>query len=234
MTEKLNAEVISVYPDKVKISVDDLEQFKIAEDHLKVGSYLRVSDTNDVVLIAIVDSFCIEAKENGDRKYILEASPLGTIEDGDFVRGGDSIVIPPKTVEPAKKSEISQIYASGLKEKQRFEFSNLSNGDDVKVPVDCDKFFNKHIAVVGSTGSGKSNTIATVVQKATSEKSVNYDGLNNSHVIIFDIHAEYKSAFPIANNLTIDDLILPYWLLNSEELEELFLDAGDHNNYRKL
>lgn len=233
MTEELNAEVISVYPDKVKISVADLEQFKLAEDHLKVGSYLRISDTNDVVLIAIIDSFSIEVKEGGDRKYILEASPLGTIEDDDFVRGGDSIAIPPKTVEPARKSEINQIYISGLKDKQKFQFSKLSNGDDIQVPVDGDKFFNKHIAIVGSTGSGKSNTIATVVQKAISEKAVNYDGLNNSHVIIFDIHAEYKSAFPSANNLTIDDLILPYWLLNSEELEELFLDAGDNNNYNQ-
>lgn len=233
MTEKLNAEVISVYPDKVKISVDDLEQFRLAEDHLKVGSYLRISDTNDVVLIVIIDSFCIEVKENGDRKYILEASPLGTIEDGDFVRGGDSIAIPPKTVEPAKEEEINQIYASGLKDKQKFQFSKLSNDDDVGVPVDGDKFFNKHIAIVGSTGSGKSNTIATIVQKAVTDKMSSYDGLNNSHVIIFDIHAEYKKAFPGANNLTIDDLVLPYWLLNSEELEELFLDAGDHNNYNQ-
>ena len=55
--------------------------------------------------------------------------------------------------------------------------------------------------------------------------------MNNSHIIIFDIHSEYKSAFPDANNLGISDLILPYWLLTSEELEELFIDteANDHN-----
>ncbi len=233
MIEKLNAEVISVFPDKVKITVDDLEKFKLAEDHLKVGSYLRISDSDDVVLIAIIDSFCIEVKEGGDKKYILEASPLGVIKDEKFQRGGDSIAIPPKKVEPAKISDINKIYNSGLLDKEKFQFSELSNGEKIQVPVDGDKFFNKHIAIVGSTGSGKSNTIATIIQKAISEKSVNYDGLNNSHIIIFDIHAEYKSAFPHANNLTIEDLVLPYWLLNSEELEELFLDSGDHNNYNQ-
>ncbi|NBK97793.1 MAG: DUF87 domain-containing protein, partial [Erysipelotrichia bacterium] len=49
--------------------------------------------------------------------------------------------------------------------------------------------------------------------------------------IIFDIHSEYKSAFPNANYIDIDNLILPYWLLNSDELQELFIDteANDHN-----
>lgn len=38
--EKINAEVISVFPNKVKISVDKLEDFCLAEEKLKVGSYL--------------------------------------------------------------------------------------------------------------------------------------------------------------------------------------------------
>ena len=57
--------------------------------------------------------------------------------------------------------------------------------------------------------------------------------LNNSHIIIFDIHSEYKSAFKEANLINIDNLILPYWLLNGDELEELFLDTGDNNNYNQ-
>ncbi|WP_219914237.1 helicase HerA domain-containing protein, partial [Bacillus paranthracis] len=89
---------------------------------------------------------------------------------------------------------------------------------------------NKHIAIVGSTGSGKSHTLSTILQKAISEKNGEYQ-LNNSHIILFDIHSEYQAAFPDANIIGINDLTLPYWLLNSEELEELFLDteANDHN-----
>nr|WP_275938531.1 ATP-binding protein [Pectobacterium brasiliense] len=100
----------------------------------------------------------------------------------------------------------------------------------VPVPVNGNKFFNKHIAVVGSTGSGKSHTLATIIQKAVSEKRGDFS-LNNSHIIIFDIHSEYKSAFPSANHIDISNLVLPYWMLNSEELEEFFLDteANDHN-----
>ena len=46
--ERIKAEVISVKPDKVKISIDNIEDFKIAEQELKVGSYLQVSDNEEV------------------------------------------------------------------------------------------------------------------------------------------------------------------------------------------
>ena len=51
MEEKIiNAEVISVFPDKVKIAINDLENFQIAEDKLKVGSYIRIADNDNSVL----------------------------------------------------------------------------------------------------------------------------------------------------------------------------------------
>jgi len=233
MTENINAEVISVYPDNVKVSIDDLDSFRLAEEHLKVGSYIRIADSDDVVLIAVIDSFSIEVKDNGNKKYILEASPLGVIKDDIFIRGGDSIAIPPKKVEPARTNEIEKIYSLSLTGKESFIFSKLSHNGGVCVPVDGDKFFNKHIGVVGSTGSGKSHTIATILQTAATLKKCVYSGLNNSHIVIFDIHDEYPSAFPHANKLSVDDIVLPYWLLNSEELEELFLDSGDNNNYNQ-
>ena len=110
-------------------------------------------------------------------------------------------------------------------------FSSLSSNPDISVPVNGNRFFNKHIAIVGSTGSGKSHTVAKIIQSATEIKEGTYDGLNNSHIIIFDIHSEYRTAFPNANYLDVADKVLPYWLLNSEELQELFLDteANDHN-----
>jgi DNA helicase HerA-like ATPase len=72
--------------------------------------------------------------------------------------------------------------------------------------------------------------LATIIQRAVAGKNSDF-ALNNSHVIIFDIHSEYKSAFPDANFIDVSNLILPYWMLNSEELEEFFLDteANDHN-----
>ncbi len=232
MVEKLNAEVVSVYPDKVKISVDKLEDFKLADESLKVGSYLRISDNENAVLIAIIENFSIEVNDDGNRKHVIEANPLGIIKDDEFIRGGDSIAIPPKKVEPATVDEIKKIYEQSISKEESFIFSSLSSNHSIRIPVNGNKFFNKHIAIVGSTGSGKSHTLSTIIQSAVSEKNGDFE-LNNSHVVIFDIHSEYKSAFPKANLIDINNLVLPYWMLNSDELEELFLESGDRNNYNQ-
>lgn len=229
-TEKINAEVISVYPDKIKISVDKLEDFRIAGETLMVGSYLKISDNDNAILMAIIENFSIEVNDKAERKYIIEANPLGIIKDGKFTRGGDSLAIPPKKVVPATEEDIKKIYQESISPNEQFIFSSLSTNSNVRIPVNGNKFFNKHIAVVGSTGSGKSHTLSSLIQKAVAEKNGEFS-LNNSHVIIFDIHSEYKSAFPDANFIDIKNLVLPYWMLNSEELEEFFIDteANDHN-----
>jgi uncharacterized protein len=232
---KVNAEVISVYPNKVKIAVDD-NFIQSAAETLKVGSYIRISDSEDIALIAIIENFSIEVFESKEgeppkpRKYIIEANPLGILKDDEFQRGGDTIAIPPKKVEPATEAEIKTIYAQSTTEKERFIFSSLSSNSNIRIPVNGNKLFNKHIAIIGSTGSGKSHTVAKILQNAINGKEGEFL-LNNSHIILFDIHSEYKSAFPNAKVIGIDELVLPYWLLKSEELEELFIDteANDHN-----
>lgn len=111
-------------------------------------------------------------------------------------------------------------------------FSKLIN-TNLSIPVNGNKFFNKHFAIVGSTGSGKSHTVARVLQSALSSKNGTFSGLNNSHIVIFDIHGEYEKAFPKAQILNANNLSLPFWMLNGDELEQLFLDSGDRNNYNQ-
>lgn len=227
---KLQAEVISVYPDKIEVLIDNIEDYSYVDNGLKVGSYLQIYDNENSIIISIIENFSIIVNETGNKLYKLQSRPLGILKGDKFIRGGDTIAIPPKTAEIANEESIKKIYVSSIEEKNKFIFSRLANTNNILVPVDGNKFFNKHIAIVGSTGSGKSNTIAKIIQKAIEEKNGDYN-LNNSHIIIFDIHSEYKKAFPKATYIDINSLNLPYWLLNSEELEELFIDteANDYN-----
>lgn len=110
-----------------------------------------------------------------------------------------------------------------IDEKKQFTFASLANDRDIRVPIDGNKFFGKHIAIVGSAGSGKSHSTVKILQQAIESKDSGYDGLNNSHIIVFDIHSEYKPAFPEANFIDILNLVLPYWLLNSDELQDCLL-----------
>lgn len=235
--EAVNAEVIAVFPNSVRISVDQLESFQTAGTNLRVGSYLKISDNDNVSLLCIIESFSIEmiGGNGGDskRRYIIDAFPLGTLNNGKFQRGGDELAIPPKKVVPALASEVEAVYRDAFTESKRFAFAHLSKNRDVWVPVDGDRFFNKHIAIVGATGSGKSHTVSSILQQALKSKESGYTGLNNSHIVVFDIHSEYHSAFPAANFLSAESLKLPYWLFNEDEMEELFLESGDRNNYNQ-
>lgn len=229
--EKITAEVIAVFPDKVKISVEDIASFS-GGGSIKVGSYLRITDSEDSALIAIIENFVIEVNDKAERRHIIEALPLGIVAEGEFTRGGDTLTIPPTGVFPATENDIKAIFEESVDKEKRFSFCSLVSNANIRVPVNGNKFFDKHIAVVGSTGSGKSHTITRIVQSAVSEKDGDY-ALNNSHVVIFDIHSEYKSAFPAANHIDVSSIHLPYWLLNSEELEEVLLDTGERDNYNQ-
>jgi DNA helicase HerA-like ATPase len=229
MTEEkaeLNAEVTAVYPNKVRIAVKSLANFSIPGEKLTVGSYVRVSDHENCAIIAVIENYEIEQVEGEERKYIIEANPIGFLDsEGEFHRGGTSIAIPPIAACPAKEDEIQKIY-NQVEKAKRFCFAKLSQLEPIRVPVDGDSFFNKHIAIIGSTGSGKSCTLAAIIQKVALEKEGEYQGLNNSHIVIFDLHGEYNTAFPAANIVSADTLRLPYWLMNEEELEELLIERG--------
>ncbi|MER7872180.1 DUF87 domain-containing protein [Streptomyces solisilvae] len=236
------AEVVAVYPNKIKIAVHEIAHLGGGEP-VEVGSYLRVSDTNSSSIIAIIENYSIEVRgsesADGEREkvYVIEAVPLGFIgEDGDFQRGGGGIAIPPKDVKVASHGEIQKIYDALGNDIRRFHFAQLSQDAKVNVPVDGDKFFNRHIAIVGSTGSGKSHAMARIIQAATEirDQEQGEYSLNNSHVVIFDIHSEYLSAFPDANYLSVDSLVLPYWLLNSEELQSLFIESVEEQSHNQV
>lgn len=104
--------------------------------------------------------------------------------------------------------------------------------------LDGNKFFQRHAAIVGSTGSGKSYCVAKIIEEMSHLKKVN--------AVLFDIHGEYSSPdfkmdgikqFKIAspgdlatkNKLSNNFLMVPYWLLNYEEMQALLLDRSDQN-----
>jgi DNA helicase HerA-like ATPase len=97
--------------------------------------------------------------------------------------------------------------------------------------IDGDKLFQRHAALLGSTGSGKSFTVASILEQSAQ--------LPHANIIVFDLHGEYSSMkfashYRIAG---IGDLkakkegaiFLPFWLLNYDEMQSLFVDRSEEN-----
>jgi hypothetical protein len=83
-----------------------------------------------------------------------------------------------------------------------------------------DDLMAKHFSIVGTTGSGKSCAVATILRAVIEHNP-------NAHVMLLDPHNEYARAFAErAVVLSPDDgLRLPYWLFNFEELAEIVLGS---------
>ncbi|MFB4033763.1 ATP-binding protein, partial [Streptococcus pneumoniae] len=131
--------------------------------------------------------------------------------------------------------ELEKIYSMEKMQDSKdniLEFAKHNLYSNIGIKCDGDKLFSKHLAIVGSTGSGKSCAVATVIQTL----NVEIEKKNNTHVLIFDIHGEYKKAFPNSNHLALQDnsLKIPYWLMTSDELEDLFIESSDLNAYNQI
>ncbi len=84
--------------------------------------------------------------------------------------------------------------------------------------------FSRPLAIVGNTGSGKSFSVSSLIQKAMKA----LDGAREEpHVFILDINGEYAKAFPTADAvqrfpdriyLNGQEFSLPLWFLNAEEI----------------
>lgn len=238
------AKVISVGPDLIEIEVASTEQYERLDEKPQIGSYIQVSDGDGSAskLVAVVQGFRVKdtlGDERGESetkpRFVLSLQPVGRLENDEFKRGGQQITIPPKLVEIASSELLEKIYSS-VPDSKKFSFGKLSQDTRVTVDLDGDRFFSKHIGVVGSTGSGKSSTVAAILQEGirTSEDQIGAGKLNNSHIVIFDLHGEYSSAFPKARVLGVEDIKLPYWMMDSEELEEMFIESKEQNSHNQV
>ncbi len=245
--------VISVDSFKIMIELDEnikgthksgyYDIYEVA----KVNSYVIVPIGSDkiVALITRVKTFEdseIEKSTGGIRfsksKRHLIATMLGTITEGNkYEEGIYNYPVLDNPVWYIIKEDLEKIFDSSSKKdvdcQKDFYLPIGKNGSfkDYDIKINPDKFFTKHSAILGNTGSGKSCTVTSILQSLFnynySGESDKEDKLRNATIIIFDTNGEYKSAFEGYENInafTISEegMKVPYWFMNYEDFEYLF------------
>ncbi|QUY48609.1 ATP-binding protein [Serratia plymuthica] len=120
--------------------------------------------------------------------------------------------------------------------EESLELGSYKLNENARAYVDGNKLFQRHAALLGSTGSGKSWTVASILERSSR--------LPSSNLVVFDLHGEYKELsyakqlrIPGPDEVDIDDdslLFLPYWLLNSEEIQSLFVDRSEFSAHNQV
>ena len=178
----------------------------------------RVSTVYGMVTGLRVPLPSLEPSEKDLRLVELElVGEIQGIEGTDFFQRGVSAY--PALDEPvylASGLDLAKVYARPNAATARV--GTIHQDTIVPAYILTDELFGKHFSIVGTTGSGKSCVVATILDAVI-------DRNPNAHVMLLDPHNEYSSAFEdIAEYFSpCNGLSLPYWLFNFEELVEIVI-----------
>ena len=149
------------------------------------------------------------------------------IGDDDFEKGIGTYPTINDEVHLVIEKDLFDIY--GEKDAGSIEIGKHSSSENLSVYVDIHKLILRHCAILGSTGSGKSNTTVSILKAILND----YEG---SRVILVDPHGEYASAFPDSQVFKIGDaenpLYIPFWLMNFDELAYFLVGASPKDDQK--
>lgn len=158
-------------------------------------------------------------------KY-LDINPIGTIQNKKFKYGISVFPTLYTDVLYIKKEELDIIFDlvneieivenTDLTKLKLLDIGTSTIFPDYKVKIDINGFFGAHSAVLGNTGSGKSCTISSMIQKLFEKE--NFSAVGASFVF-FDVNGEYHKAFSQIENTDIE---IKYLSINELKSKESF------------
>lgn len=230
----------------------------------RINSYIIVPVGSDrivaiVTRVKVQDETEIESNHGAitlpKSKRYLVATMIGTIQGNNtYLQGVYNYPILDNPVWYVVKDDLDKIFDtkedSDVIDFEKDYFLPIGTSpsfSDYKIKINPDRFFGKHAAILGNTGSGKSCTVSSIIQtlfrfpfpvqkeKDDGEKETITKNLENAHFVIFDTNGEYKKAFgfdennpftekSIINSFYIDKdgMKIPYWFMNFDDFDYLF------------
>jgi hypothetical protein len=143
-----------------------------------------------------------------------------------FRRGITGYPTPSARVFPVSGEDMKQMFAAD--ERAHIEIGTVYPTTDVRGALYIDALLGKHFALLGSTGTGKSTSAALIMHRIC-------DMAPEGHIVMIDPHGEYSAAFKGYGELfNVDNLAMPYWLMNFEEHCEVFITSSGSERQRDM
>ena len=208
------------------LSFVDGEGYRIGQ----IGSFVRIplGYINLYGVVSQVGAGAAPANEQGERSFgkrWIKVEMVGEGQrGGQFERGISQHPTIDDHVHIVTEADLKAIYGAG-DPNDFVPVGHLASAESIPSLVNINKLLTRHSAVVGTTGSGKSTTVAGLLNSISNPKLY-----PSARIVVFDIHGEYSKAlsdrasvFQVSGTASQHQkpLHVPFWALNFDELMTL-------------
>ncbi|MEW8533912.1 MAG: ATP-binding protein [Candidatus Thiodiazotropha sp.] len=193
----------------------------------QVGSFVRIPQGYNSLYGVISETS--ESSSVDDESELLQTKRrwvkvelVGEVIGKEFERGIGQYPSINDEAHIVTDNDLEIIY--GHKESGQIVIGKLSSSDSIDVSVDLEKLVTRHSAVLGSTGSGKSTSVSSLLRSIVCDDEDN-TVYPSSRIVLIDIHGEYSSAlgdiaktFSISPRAGEEKLLIPYWCISPYSL----------------
>lgn len=218
------------------IAIIDGRSYRVAQ----VGSFVRIPQGYHD-LYGIISEVGAQAtpetladdRQRGESWMTVQL--VGEIVETSFERGISQYPGINDEVHLVTEEDLGRIY--GTLDAGQITIGRLAGAESIPVRIDLDRLVTRHSAVLGSTGSGKSTTIASLLRSICQSESGSKCA--SARILLLDIHGEYGDALKsmaavFRVNPTGEDekpLFVPYWAMDTIELLEFLMGSLTENAF---
>ena len=207
----------------------------------QVGSFVRVPQGYQDLfgVVSEVGAGAVPERMNtiDDTGRWMKVELVGETVGGVFERGISQYPNIGDFVHLATEEHLRRIY--DIRGQGHVTVGTLSSAESISANIALNELLTRHSAVLGSTGSGKSTTVASLLRAITTatiapEGSEPYP---SARVLMLDVHGEYSSPLAdVAQVFSVEPrdgeerLFIPYWALDASELLDFLAGGLEGNN----
>ena len=204
------------------LSIINGQTYKVGQ----VGSFVRVPQGYQDLfgVVSEVGANAVPEKMGtvNDTGRWMKVELVGEVTSGVFERGVSQYPNIGDSVHLAVEEHLRKLY--DIRGQGHIVIGTLASAESITAKVALNELVTRHSAVLGSTGSGKSTTIASLLRAITTPRPGSED-YPNARILLLDIHGEYaEPLFDVAQVFSVEPqygeerLFIPYWALDSEDL----------------
>lgn len=203
--------LVKILSDSVQIRTD-LSEFK----DIRINDLLSVSDGKINLVTMVTGLTDTDTEERiGEHDFlgeitgvkVIDCTIIGSLRDGKFVKAIDMYPTTRVAIQKIAAEEFSRMIVPWVEECFLIgEYTAYG----CPAWVNGNKFFQRHACIVGNTGSGKSETVAKILEETAK--------LPGANIVVFDIHGEY-SRLSYASNVQIGEKFpFPIWMFGFNDI----------------